>query len=281
MAGLGGARFSTPAPLNMNALMSGRPITPWGRRNANQTRAILIQAGVPEDIVNIGTFDQMNPRDAALWVLQHRKETEAFESNQKERQVALQMLAREVGDIPPELQEQFLAEGGTTNMGSRLDELRADVMRRNALARSGYTAQQTRSAQQEAARSGQPLTEGDRSAIASRGAVITGRQLGTDLGQLGAMREGYRQQSLGSLTNLLTNYPQEVEGMPNMPPFQSPTIRIGNLNVPTGSYGGGTGNRWGAALTSMSRRRRTPRRSQWQDIADAGRQIAPMLNYQF
>lgn len=211
------------------------------KKNARAVRELLMNAGLPADIVNMGTFDEMNLKDAALWVMQNRKETEAYDKNQGDRNTALTMLAREVGDIPADLQSQFLKETGTTNVGSRLDELRRQVMERNALARTGFVAGQSRLAQRNAAQTGQPVTTGDQAALAGRAAVIYGQRLGEDVNALETRQEAFRQQNLGGLTNLLTNYPEEVPAMPQMPATQGITMKIGNMtvpvNIPKSNYG--------------------------------------------
>lgn len=242
---------ATAFTTDFNALMPGAARYAGSQAsNSRSVRQLLINAGLPADIVNMGTFDEMNLKDAALWVMQNRKETEADTKNDQERQVALQMLAREVGDIPADLQSQFLKQtsGSTTNVGARLDELRRQVMERNALARSGFIAGQTRINQRNAAQTGQPLTAGDQSAIAGRAATIYGQRLGEDMNNLETRQEAFRQQNLGGLTRLLTDYPEEVSPMPQIPASSGITMKIGNLTVPISQNSSGN---WGANLVQQ------------------------------
>lgn len=229
--------FQNPAPLNLDAIMSGQPTTPWAARNRQQVRALLKAEGLPDDIVDLGAFDGMNIRDAALWVNEHRGEIETAAQTLADKQTALQMLGREVGDLPEDLKKRFLEDTGTTNVGSRLNDLRSEAMNRNSFQRAGYLEEQKKIAAGEAARRGQPVTAGDLGEIATRGATIYGRQLGSDLANLQSVLEPGRQAALGGLTNILMNYPQTTEDMPTIPAYQGVRVKIGKRITVPANYG--------------------------------------------
>ena len=235
------ARFGVPQPFNLDAVMSGRPLFGWQKRKARQTREILLRAGVPAEAVNSGAFDSMDPQQATLWSLQHGSDTEAYDKTMGDRNAALEMLSREVGDIPEDLAKKYLGEGASLkNLGGRIDTLREEIMRRNALQRSSYEQSQRNIAESRAAQLGRPMTTGDLSAIGNRGATLFGRQLGTDLAGLTANRESVRQNAIGQLSNILTGGYESQQAAPQVQAPQM-TFRLGRLTVPVNSGGGNFG----------------------------------------
>jgi len=211
--------------LNLNAgglynYFTGRPTTPWGRRSSNETNAIVSQLLNQVDpsqrqalqtAIQTGSFEGLNPKDAALANIAFNESKRAEDMNLQSGQNALQLLAADLGgDINPELAAQLKVDPNSGR--ARVDRLQSDIMRNVGLQRSGFQQSQLRSAQQQAARTGTPLSEQDKTAIANRGATLYGRQLGSQLGDLRRETEGRRSAASSQIANILSNRVYEPSG---------------------------------------------------------------------
>jgi len=206
------------------AHFTGKPTTPWGRRNAAQTRRMLEAAGVPAYAIESGAFDHIDPQTAAMWRMGYEESQKRFGQTESSFKDAVRLLATQLGgDIPQDMIDKYELEPGTVQ--SKVDRLQQDIIDRRGLEREGYISGEEDRIKQMAARQGQPVSGRDMANVATRGATIYGRQTGADISRLQQSDLGRRERIISRIAALsgtrqyeptdysaLSQYPRQVGG---------------------------------------------------------------------